>query len=180
MRGLTLALAACLATGCASGPVVQTDRDPTIDLSHYRSYAWKQEPPISNPLLKQRVVAGVDAELAAKGWQLVPEPQANLVLVGNVSARDDATLDYFYEGNGWVGWEWRPGAVYPMQRVELRTFTIGTLVIDAFDATSKRAVWRGVAQGTVPDSEEHRSRDAMEAVHGMFADFPRAAAESPR
>jgi hypothetical protein len=62
--------------------------------------------------------------------------------------------------------------------VELRTFTVGTLVIDVFDASTRRAVWRGVAQGSVPESEEHRDRDAAEAIHGMFADFPRASAAS--
>jgi len=180
VKRLYLPLVACLVASCASDPVIQTDRDPAVDLSQYRSYAWKQEPPISNPLLKQRVVAGVDAEMAKKGWQAVPEAQANLLLVGNVSSREDATLDYFYEGNAWAGWEWRAGANRPMQRVELRSFTIGTLVIDAFDASSQRAVWRGVAQGTVPESEEHRSRGATKAIKDMFVDFPRAAAMPPR
>jgi hypothetical protein len=180
MRGLPVVLAACLAAGCASGPVIQTDRDPSADLSRYHSYAWKQQPPISNPLLTQRVVDRIDAEMAAKGWQLQPEAQAELVLVGNVSSREDTSLDYFYEGVGWAGWEWHQGANRPVQRVELRSFTVGTLVIDVFDSATRRAVWRGVAQGSVPDSEKHRDRDAAEAIHGMFADFPKAGAAASR
>jgi hypothetical protein len=176
MKRLSIVLATCLVAGCASGPVVETDRDPSEDISHYRSYAWRQEPPISNPLLKQRIVSEVDSELARKGWQSVPEDRAEVLLVGNVSSREDATLDYFYEGNGWTGWSWRPGVNSPMQRVELRSFTIGTLVIDAFDANTRRAAWRAVAQGSVPESEKNRTRDAMKAVHAMFRDFPQAAA----
>jgi hypothetical protein len=176
MKRLSIVLAACLVSSCASGPVVQTDRDPAVDISPYRSYAWRQEPQISNPLLKQRIVSEVNAELAKKGWQAAPEDRAEVLLVGNVASREDATLDYFYEGNGWTGWNWRPGVNSPMQRVELRSFTIGTLVIDAFDASTQRAAWRAVAQGTVPESEESRNRDAMKAVHAMFRDFPQAAA----
>jgi hypothetical protein len=37
-----------------------------------------------------------------------------------------------------------------MSKETVDTYTMGTLVIDAWDAKQKRAVWRGVATGTVP------------------------------
>lgn len=175
MKPVALLLALGLLAGCASGPLVQTDRDPSADFQHYRSYGWKQEPAISNPLLKQRVVAAVDAELAAKGWRQAPEAQADLLLVGNVSSRDDIAMDYYYNDVAWSGWDWRWGGA-GMHRIDVHTFKVGTLILDVFDATTKRAIWRATAEGTVPASEAHRSEDAMDAVHRMFADFPTAPA----
>jgi hypothetical protein len=171
---LALALAACLLAGCATDPVVHTDRDPAAAFGGYRSFAWKQEPPISNPLLKQRVVAAIDAELDARGWRRVPEEQADVVLVGNVSARDETSIDAFYDGADWHGWGWRGDILASglPRRIELRSFKVGTLVIDMFDAGSKRAVWRATAEGTVAASDARREQDAMAAVRKMFAGFP--------
>jgi hypothetical protein len=61
-----------------------------------------------------------------------------------------------------------------MQRIELRVLLVGTLVLDVFDADTRRAIWRGLAQGYVPDSEKKRARDAMAAVDRMFRQFPEA------
>ena len=173
MKRIVLLLS-CLVAACASGPVVRTDRDPAVSFAAYRTYAWRQEPPISNPLLKQRIVGAIDAELSGKGWRLAPEQEADVVLVGNVSARDEQTIDGFYEGPGWTGWGWRQEtyASGTLRRVEVHTYKIGTFVLDLFDAKTRRAVWRATAEGTVPSSQERINENAMKAVHEMFVEFP--------
>lgn len=163
-----------LLQACAGGPAVHVQRDPAVDFRQYRTYAWTQEPPTRNPLLRQILVAAIDDELAAKGWTPVPDEVADVLLVGNVSSREEPTLDYFYEDSGWDGWIWHGHGLRGMQRIELRVLQVGTLVLDAFDAATRRAVWRGLAQGYVPDSEARRNRDAMTAVHRMFRKFPEA------
>jgi hypothetical protein len=177
MNRILFLLVSCLVAGCSSGPVVQTDHDPEAAFGSYDSYAWRQPPPITNPLLKQRIVAAIDAELDRKGWRQVPEQDADVVLVGNVSARDEQTIDAFYDGPDWNGWGWRGGtnAGRDLRHVQVRTYKVGTLVLDMFDAQTKRAVWRATAEGTVPASQERINEDAMAAVHGMFADFPPSA-----
>ena len=180
MRATSFLLVSCLAAGCASGPVVYTDLDPEARFDSYHTYAWRQQPPISNPLLKQRVVAAIEAELDGKGLRLVPEQEADFVLVGNVSARDEQTIDAFYDGVDWDGWGWHPtmsagGTRYPggtRYRLEVHTSKVGTLVLDMFDVRTKRAVWRAAAEGTVPTSQAQINDDAMRAVHAMFMDFP--------
>ncbi|WP_257385154.1 DUF4136 domain-containing protein [Tahibacter caeni] len=163
--------------GCVSAPAIHVQQDDTVDFSVYRTYAWKQLPPISNPMLRQRVVSAVDAEFAAKGWRSAPDAQADVLLVGNVSSREDASLNYFYQDAGWDGWNWHGHASGGIQRIELRVLRIGTLVLDVFDARTQRAIWRGLAQGYVPDSEARQDREAIEAVRRMFREFPEAARE---
>ena len=171
-------IAACLLVGCTSGPQVQTDHDPAADFRPYSSYAWTQQPQITNPLLKQRIVAAIDAELQARGWRSVAEAEADVVLVGTVAVHEDVVVNYYYDSNAWVGSEWRSGGTTGVHRMEPRAYKVGTLVLDMFDASSRRAVWRATAEGTVPASEAQQGRDALVAVQRMFADFPRAAEPS--
>lgn len=178
MKRFLLLLAASLLAACASGPQVYTDHDPAATFDRYRTYAWRQPPPISNPLLKQRVVEAVDAQLASRGWRLVPEADADVVLVSNVSAHEEQTIDAFYDGPDWIGWGWREGIGVGggMRHVEVRNYRIGTLVLDMFDVATRRAVWRATAEGTVPGSEAQMTRHALAAVEAMFRDFPPGAA----
>jgi hypothetical protein len=180
MKPRPLILVSLLLASCASAPVVYTDHDPAADFASYRTYAWRQEPPISNPLLKQRIVGAIDAELGGKGWSRVPEANADVVLVGNVSARDEQTIEAFYIGADWNEWGWRRDlyAAGGPPHVAVHTYKVGTLVLDMFDVRTKKAVWRATAEGTVPTSPEHVNEDAMQAVHGMFADFPPADASN--
>ena len=162
MRVLALVLTAVVLAGCASRPAIHVQQDPAMDSGNYRTYAWMQQPPVSNPMLRQKLVAAIDAELADKGWRQAPDDEAQVLLVGNVSSLDDASLNYFHEHGG-------------VERIELRVLQFGTLVLDAFDAHTHRAIWRGLAQGQVPDSDAQRSRAAMTAVRRMFRKFPEAA-----
>lgn len=167
-------LSVALLSGCVTRPLVRTDHDPTVDFSRYRSYAWQQEPAIANPLVKQRLIAAIDAALEGKGWTRVAEGDADVVLVGNVATRERQTIETFYGGSRWNDWGWQrdwtgPG-VYPDTRIT--TYTVGSFVLDIFDGASKRAVWRGYAEGTVPASPEKVTKAVHSAVDRMFADFP--------
>jgi hypothetical protein len=177
MKRLSSLLPILLLAGCATHPLVRTDYDPAVDFSRYHSYAWQQEPAISNPLVKQRLVAAIDASLAGKGWVRVPEGgAADVALVGNVATREKQTIETFYGGPRWNDWSWRqdwtgPG-VHPDMRIT--SYTVGTFVLDMFDVGTRQGIWRGSAEGQVPDSPEKVTRAVNNAVERMFADFPPA------
>ena len=163
-----------LLAACATRPIVHTDFDPAAAFTTYRTYAWRHQPEVSNPLVRQRLIAAIDEQLRAKGWRQVPEAQADIALVGNVATRQEQSLDTFYGGPDWGGWGWRGGwgfgAGYRSARTH--TFTVGTLVLDMFDTRTKQAVWRGTAEGTVPDTPAKTNAAVQSAVTRMFAKFP--------
>lgn len=174
MRSLWPLLLAIPLAGCASGPVVHTDHDPAVDFSGYRTYAWRQPPPISNPLLKQRVVAAIEAELYRKGWRATSADSADVVLVANVSTREETTVEMFYDGPYWRDWHWRPelGFDRGFGTVRISAFRVGTLVLDMFDARTRKAIWRATAEETVPESPQKVNASVRKAVARMFARFP--------
>ncbi len=167
------AMVPLLLAACVSAPTVQTDYDPAVTFSRYHTYAWRQEPPVRNPLVRQRLVAAIDTQLQAKGWSRVPEASADIALVGNVATREEQTLDTFYEGPDWGGWGWRGISGYGGYRTtHVYTYTVGTLVLDMFDTRTKQAVWRATAEGTVPGTPEKVNAAVQKAVDRMFAGFP--------
>jgi hypothetical protein len=50
---------------------------------------------------------------------------------------------YAWGGGGWMG-----------ATTTVNTYTVGTLLFDIYDASTKKAVWRGIASATVPSNPE--------------------------
>ena len=178
MRSLTaraVLLAALLPAACATNPRVQTDRSPDADFSTYRTYAWREEPATQSPLVRQRIVAAVDRALAAKGWHPVREPDADILVVAHVTSREEETLETIYESQQWRGWQWNdvPGTADARTVSRIDRYTIGTLIVDLFDARTHRAVWRAVAEGTVPPSAAKINATIDETMPRMFDGLPK-------
>jgi hypothetical protein len=167
-------LAMLLATGCATAPRVQVDRSPDADFSRYRTYAWLELPQTQSPLVRQRIVAAVDRSLSDKGWRAVRDDEADILIAAHVTSREEETLETIYESPQWHGWRWNDlptvGEARTLSRVD--RYTIGTLIIDLFDARSQRAVWRATAEGTVPPTPDRINATIDATVPRMFAGFP--------
>ena len=173
MKPLMLCVALLL-SACASTPEVHTDHDPAANFASYRTYYWAQLPNSRNPLVGQRIASGIDARLSAKGWTR-QEGSGDVALVANVATSEKQTLDTMYTGGAYGGWGWGPGWGYGgvgSSTTRVNTYTVGTLVLDMFDANTKRAVWRGTASGTVPDSPDKVDVQVNAALDKMFAVFP--------
>jgi len=166
---LTKLFALCLFllfSGLAVAQDVTTDHDHATNFYRYRTFKWIKEPKPSNPLMKDRIVEAVNAQLAAKGLQLV-EGEADLGVSANTATKEEQTLDSFYSGFG-GGWYWhRWGGP-----VVVETYTVGTLVVDLFDTSTKRVVWWGMASDTISDKPEKNTEKLSKAVEKMFKDFP--------
>ena len=54
-------------------------------------------------------------------------------------------------------------------------YTVGTLVVDMFDAKSKNLVFRGIAEDELSDNAEKNAKKLEKASTKMFKNFPPAA-----
>lgn len=164
---LAFALAAC------ATPVVRTDFNPGAQFASYRTYSWREKADKAPPLVAQRIVDAIDAQLRAKGWSVVPEG-GDVVLAAHVASRQEYELDSFYNDPFWGGWGWRGpwGWHTGFQTTRVRSYTVGTLVVDMFDARTRQAIWRGEAEGTVRKDPAKLHADIQTAVAKMFAEFP--------
>lgn len=174
---LTLALAACTTYR------IYTDYNPTAQFTNYRTYSWRTTPDQVSPLMAERIVNAIDAQLRAKGWTQVPA-DGDVVLAANVATHREYDVDAFYGGPYWGGWGWgHPGWGWGgyggYGSTHVRSYTVGTLAVDMFDARTRQPIWRGTAEGTVKKDPTRASADIQTAVSQMFATFPPGSAPPP-
>jgi hypothetical protein len=175
MKAFVIAVLATSLVACASTPTVHTDFDPGANFASFKTYSWAMKPQGGSPLVQQRIVDGIDARLQARGWRLAAD--GDVAVAAHIVTSQRQTLDTFYSGSNMGGWGWRGGGWgggmgMGTATTTVRTYDVGTLVVDMFDAKSKQAVWRGTASGTVPTSPA-RVNTAVEAgLDRLFASFP--------
>jgi hypothetical protein len=156
-----------LAATASFAQQVKTDFDRSTDFSQYKTYSWeKVQTP--DPLWVDRIKAAVNSALSAKGWTEVPSG-GNVSVVAVEMTKDQQTLDTFYNGFG-GGWRW--GGGFGNATTTVDNYKVGTLVVDLFDASNKKLIWRGSASDTLSDKSDKNIKELDKGVQKMFAHFP--------
>lgn len=145
---------------------VTVDYDHNANFERYHTYYWLKVK-TSNPLWEQRIQDAVDNELQKKGWQKV-DTGGDVALTAVGSADTDKQYVTFYNDLG-DGWWW---SGFGTATTETVTYKVGTLVLDMYDAQTKRLIWRGVATKTLSKKPEKNEKALEKAVEKMFKNFP--------
>jgi hypothetical protein len=159
-----------LLASSAFGQQTSVDYDHKADFSQYNTYAWAQGHPVQDPFNHQRIVAAIDAQLAAKGWTRVEsgqKPDALVLYRAAATERKQANV----WGTGY-GPAWRLGG--GSARVDVDTIQVGQLVVDIMDAATQKLMWRGRASDTFSDKPEKNEKKINKAAEKLFKKFPPA------
>ena len=156
-----------LAATSAFAQQVKTDYDRSADFSQYKTYSWEKVQ-TQDPLWVDRIKEAVNSALAAKGWTQVPSG-GNVAVVAIEMTRNQQTLDTFYNGFG-GGWRW--GGGFGDSTTTVDNYKVGTLVVDLFDANSKKIVWRASSSDTLSDKSANNIKNLDKGVQKMFNHFP--------
>ncbi|MBX3606400.1 MAG: DUF4136 domain-containing protein [Piscinibacter sp.] len=161
------AAAALLAlTACATQPDVHADRDASVDLRAYRTFAWFDtgSAPAYAGLWSRHLQQATRQQLERQGYvysEVQPDLRVNLI----VAVKDKVELRSAPTGGRLYGWR--------HAGVESVPFREGTLAIDLVDARRNALVWRGVAEGRLTDAQVREPAQlAASAVSEIFAAFP--------
>jgi hypothetical protein len=177
MRLTPISFALMLGTLVASSAFAQkitTESAPDANFAAYETFTWIKQPNVADPLLRQRIVDDINAQLAAKG--LLPTAQgADLGVAVHMATKTEKTLNTFYDGFG-GGWRW--GGRFGSATTTVNTYQEGTLIVDLFDSTTKEAVWRGTATQDVSRNPQKQTKNMQKATAKLFQKFPPAAASS--
>lgn len=147
---------------------VRTDYDHHVNFERYHSYSWMKVH-TDNPLWQSRITEAVDRDLQAKGWQRV-DSGGEVAIAAVGAARNQQEYQTFYDGIG-GGWRWR-GWGPAETTTTVQTYSVGTLVLDMYDAQTKQLLWRGSAQETLSDKPEKNEHKLQQSVDKMLKNFP--------
>jgi len=166
------AVCVLFAAGCATIHV-STDYNHATDFATYHTYSWLRVK-AGNSLWANRIQADVNSQLAAKGWTEVPSGgQAAVAAFG--STREQPSLETFYDGfgPGFGGWYWRGwGYDTGIATTQVVYTPVGTLVVDIFNNSSRKLIWRGVAHRALNTNPAKNEVQLQKAVRDIFANFP--------
>jgi hypothetical protein len=155
--------------------------DGKTDFSRFKTWSWgPDQPATGNPVAAKRVREAVEAQLAQKGWTLAETGPGDAVVAANGVVRDDENLDVLY--SGWApGWGWGSVGIGTGVGTTVQTrVKSGTLIIDIFDAATKKLVWRGTAEDTLEASTTSNEKKIDQAVQKLFKRFPPVKPEGPQ
>jgi hypothetical protein len=158
---------ALLAATSAFAQQVKTDYDRSADFSQYKTYSWEKVQ-TQDPLMVARIKTAVNAAMTARGWTPV-ESGGDVAVVAIEMTKTNRTLNTFYDGFG-GGWRW--GGGFGNSTTTVNTYKVGTLVVDLFDANTKKLVWRGSSSDTLSSKSDKNIKNLDKEAEKMFEHFP--------
>jgi len=163
MKHAIVAVALVMTTAVLYAQKVSVDFDQAAPFATYKTYAWVDGTPAPNPLNEERLHMSVDAHLALVGLRMnTTSPDLIVVTHVTTNERQELQVGGFGYGPWWGG--------YGTANVE--TYVDGTLVLDFYDAHTKKMVWRGVATATASDKPTKNASKINKALDKMFEKFP--------
>jgi hypothetical protein len=169
---VSIGAVALFTAACGYSIKTATDYNRNVRFSNYHSFYIMKGNSSGNPLMDQRATADVESALMAKGWMELPEGEGQAAVVIHAATKTKHTYDTFYDGWG-RGWRW---GGFGDTTTFVENYKVGTLVVDIFDASSKRAIWHGFASDALSDSAKSNAQATEEAVDKLFRNFPGAPA----
>jgi len=173
---LTAAAIVLLAPTLALAQKTSFDFDKTTDFSKFKTYTLKDGTKVNDPLIHNRIVAAIEAEMVAKGLSK-NDAMPDVVVVYHIAfdkKQDITTFSSGYGGYGPYGYGWGGGWGGSTTSTQVRDILIGTLVVDIADAKKGQLVWRGmgVKEVNTQNNPEKRDKSINNAVQKIFKNYP--------
>jgi hypothetical protein len=169
VRKLGMGLVLALLIGVAAqAQDVSTNSMPGVNFSKYHTYKWVpiEGAQYPNQIMDAQIKASIDSQLAAKGFTKTDADNADLVIGYQVSVQHETQWNAYGTG----GMRWGGG----MASAQQSTISIGTMVVDMYDPTTKTLVWTGRATKTIDPnaSQDKKQKNLDKAMAKLFKKFP--------
>jgi hypothetical protein len=169
----SIVVAVLLAAIVAAAQDVRTDYDHSYDFSKIHTFAVKIGTAWGNPLNEERARSVTAQQLTAKGWKQTDEEQADALVVIHGARETRQSFDSMYSGASWSGYGWEGwGTPDTHATTGSREIRVGTIVVDIFDAKTKKLIFRGMGEDEISDQPEQNRKKIDAGGEKMFRNFP--------
>ncbi len=155
--------------GC-SGMKVQTDYDPSVTLTDYKSFAIvhkKQEH--EDTLTNGRIENALIQTFQSKNYENVPRESADFYVVYHVNVENKTRIDTEYQSLGFYRYS-------GMMIASTRTveYDQGQLIVDVMDPKTQKILWRGMATDQLYDLDtpQERTEYINKVISKILESFP--------
>lgn len=182
-----------LMSSCGSSKIL-SDKDSTIDFTRFSTfeyYGWsEQSDKLLSPFDKERIEEAFGRELAKRGLNGVQKGTGGdlLITLYIVTAEKTRTtanttsmgmgVSYGYGGYGYgyryggygPGYGWGGGTSHTTYSEH--DYTVGTLIIDVYDAKGKKLIWEASITDTINEKTRGREARIDKVVMYMMKEYP--------
>lgn len=186
---ICLITVALLAVGCGSGVKVTSDYDNTVNFSNYKTYEYYGWSDNSDQLLtefdKTRIESAFSKEFSNRGWTYTQSNGDAIVSLFIVVDKKTSYTSYTNHYNTGVyggmygpvyGYGYNPGMAggfgTSTTTTQQNDYLVGTLIVDVFDAKTKKHIWQGIGKKTVSENTSKREERINTAVEEIMKAFP--------
>ena len=186
--GSLVAVAAAAQDAAAKDAVTQDvyiDYDRNARLSGFKTFAMA-EPQAdesleqSAPITHRHLLGAIRKRLLSAGRLTENTASPDIYVTYRVATKEAmsmSTTPGYETGPGWRGGYRWAGASWGVASAPADVYDQGTLVIDAWDAKEKKAVWRGVATGTITADPKKANKSIDSALDKMLKKWESMRAE---
>jgi hypothetical protein len=171
-------LGALLWTAQSFAQDINTDYDHNFKFNMIKHYAWGKVE-ATDPLVEPRIAAAVDHVLQGYGFKesgktgekAELDSKPTTMIVTAVEAKSPSQYVAFYRRLNNLDWHrgWEGGG-FSNAAANLRQIHGGTLVVDLYDGSTGKLIWRGTA--AIGQDEKMDQAEVDKEVNTMFAHFP--------
>jgi len=175
--GITSLIIICLALAACSSTSVTSDWDNNVDFAQFQTFSVSVNPAEQvNRLVDQRIRNAIVADLTSKGLHHADkQEQADLAFAYQLTTQERTSYQTVHRG--WRDYRFRTArwdSSVGTSRTTQRNYTVGTLIIAAFEMGSKELVWestgsRIINQASNPEQSVQRINDVVQQT---LRDFP--------
>lgn len=174
-----LVLGSLMLHGCASGPSIVANSDPSADWTSFRTFGFFQ--PLGTDrgtvrsIMSTQLIESATREMQSAGFTR-SDSNPDLLINFVVSTRETlqtrpSTSASMHHSRGrystWNGWSASMSTTEVVQRTE------GTLAVDIVDRARNQLVWEGAATGRVTNNTRQNQDQVLdEAIADIFTQFP--------
>lgn len=174
-------------SGCSSLSL-STDYDNKIDFSNFKTYRWHannehNEASIKflNPIMDQRIRSTIEQQLLSQGYTKASVDKVDFLINYSVVVEEKVDIRTYnnyngmYPGYGYrAGYGYYGGVGYGSSETQVTHYKQGTLIIDIVNPETGQLIWRGAADGRLPDTADREKSDALvqEYVAKILSEFP--------
>src|ERR1700741_1682103 len=162
--GFVLAVAACTLVSAQDVPY---NSMPGTNFAKYHTYKWGAIAGASHPnqIVDAQIKQAVDSQLTSKGLTNTDSDKADLFVGYQIAVDQEKQWNAYGMCVRWGG---------GMATAQQSTISIGTLVLDMYDPSTKQLVWTGNATKSLDPSsnQEKNQKNLTKAMQKLLKNFP--------
>ena len=174
---LSIATAIMLIVGCSKTTTVHSEFDPEADFKNFRTWDWlpvedydSDDRRLNDPRVKEALMNVVENALTDRGYAKNTENPDFYVIYHAALDRElnQRNIENYYEYMNYMVFAPRVMTSY------VEEWDVGTIIVDVFDAGSRRLIWRGTSQTEMNYQAGPRENKPIieAAVKEMLKRFP--------